>query len=147
MKWSRRKFLGASATAVVGAGVMAKAKLSCANERIGVFNKGIDSQGSDHIEDSSMDRRFRTIYLHTHPSMVAYMLHAKFWKEHTPPSYGFSPWSMRVDMDALLAGGVKAFLCTVYVVERTMFDDVWPLRLVSKIFPRSGHMPPLRSIN
>jgi microsomal dipeptidase-like Zn-dependent dipeptidase len=72
--------------------------------------------------------------------MVAYMLHSKFWQEHHPPAYGFYPYSMRVDIDALLAGGVKAFLSTVYVIERTMFDDIWPLRPLSHVFPRIGHI-------
>jgi membrane dipeptidase len=72
--------------------------------------------------------------------MHAYMFRAKFWKEHHPRAYGFSPWAMRVDFDALIAGGVKAFLCAAYILERTMFKDVWPLRLLSCVHPRPWHM-------
>jgi membrane dipeptidase len=87
-----------------------------------------------------MDSRFRTIDLHTHPSMLAYMFHTKFWKEQSPPAYGFCPWAMRVNIDALLAGGVKAFLCATYVLEQTMYKDVWPLNLLAHIHPRARHM-------
>jgi membrane dipeptidase len=43
---------------------------------------------------------------------------------------------MRVDIDALIDGGVKAFLCAAYAIERTMFNDVWPLRIAAAIHPR-----------
>jgi len=135
MHLSRRRFLGSSLATVVGAGTMAKGKAFGANERI-----SIQGQAGSYIKGLSSDSRLGTIDLHTHPSMVAYMLYANFWKEHSPSSYGFRPFSMRVDMDALITGGVKAFLSTVFVIERTMFDDVWPLRMLSRIFPRVGHI-------
>ena len=75
-----------------------------------------------------MDNRFGTIDLHTHPSMLAYMFHTKFWKAQRPTAYGFCPWAMRVNLAALLAGGVKAFLCAAYVLEQTMYKDVRPPR-------------------
>ena len=83
-----------------------------------------------------MDTRFKTIDLHCHPSMMTYMLGTKFWKKQNPTDYGFCPWAMRVNIDELLAGEVKAFLCTAYVLERIMFKDAWPLGLLSQVHPR-----------
>ncbi len=77
--------------------------------------------------------------LHTHPTMMAYMFGAKFWKAHHPPLW-FCPWSMRVDIDALIAGGVKTALCATYVVERPLFDDVWPLHILMALYPRAKHI-------
>jgi membrane dipeptidase len=87
-----------------------------------------------------MDHRLGTVDLHTHPSMLAYMFRTRFWKPQRPAAYGFYPWAMRVNLDTLLAGGVKAFLCTTYVLERTMYKDVWPLNLLAHVHPRFRHM-------
>lgn len=51
MELSRRRFLGASASAVLAAGMLAKGKVFGANERIGVCCIGIRGQGSSHIKD------------------------------------------------------------------------------------------------
>lgn len=48
---SRRKFLGASASAVLVAGTMAKGKVFGANNRIGVAVIGIHGQGNSHIKE------------------------------------------------------------------------------------------------
>ena len=84
-------------------------------------------------------RSFGLIDLHCHPTLMSYMFKTKFWKAHHPPLW-FCPWSMRVDMDALIEGGVKAFLCTTYVLEREMFDDVWPLQIVRALYSRGKHI-------
>ena len=86
-----------------------------------------------------VDTRFGILDLHMHPTLMAYMFKTKFWKAHHPPLW-FCPWSMRVDMDALIEGGVKAFLCTTYVLERELFDDVWPLQIVAALYPRGKHI-------
>lgn len=74
--------------------------------------------------------------LHTHPTLMSYMFGTKFWKAHRPPTW-WCPWSMRTDLAALAAGGVKVFLCSTYVIERELFSDVWPLRLVAAAYPRA----------
>ena len=48
---TRRKFLGASAAAVVAAGAMSKGKVFGANNRIGVCVVGFNGQGGSHIKD------------------------------------------------------------------------------------------------
>lgn len=73
--------------------------------------------------------------LHTHPTLKAYMFGRRFWRAHNPPPF-FNPLAMRTDLDALLAGGVRAFLCTVYVVERGWPRNVWPMRLLKPFYPR-----------
>ncbi|MDX9972113.1 MAG: Gfo/Idh/MocA family oxidoreductase [FCB group bacterium] len=50
MKISRRKFLGASASAVIVAGMMTKGKVFGANERIRMCCIGINGQGGSHIK-------------------------------------------------------------------------------------------------
>ncbi len=90
-------------------------------------------------DNAVLDPRFSVIDLHTHPTLKSVMFKTKFWRGHNPPAYWF-PLAMRVDLDAMLAGGVKAFLCTVYVVERPMVRDVHPLNLLSKLHPRARHI-------
>ena len=51
MEISRRKFLGASATAVLVAGTMAHGKVFGANNRIRMCTIGFNGQGSSHIKD------------------------------------------------------------------------------------------------
>lgn len=94
---------------------------------------------ADTANPSGNDPRFRVVDLHTHPSLKAYMFRTRFWRAHNPPS-GFFPLSMRVDLDALLAGGVKTFVCAAYAVERPMFADIWPLGLLTKMLPRARHL-------
>ena len=57
MAMSRRKFLGASASAVVVAGTMAKGKVFGANDRIAVAVIGIHGQGGSHIREFVEQRR------------------------------------------------------------------------------------------
>ncbi len=90
-------------------------------------------------DNAVLDPRFSVIDLHTHPTLKSVMFKTKFWRAHNPPAYWF-PLAMRVDLDAMLAGGVKAFLCTVYVVERPMTEDVLPLNFLCKLHPRARHI-------
>ncbi len=87
----------------------------------------------------AMDSGFGVVDLHCHPTMISYTFGPRFWKAHNPPLW-WCPWSMRVDFDALAAGGVKAFLCTTYVYEKELFADVWPLRAVAALYPRGRHI-------
>ncbi len=92
-----------------------------------------------NTSNGTTDPRFTVVDLHTHPTLKTVMFRHKFWRAHHPPAYWF-PLAMRVDLDAMLAGGVKAFLCTVYVVERAMVQDVLPLKILSKLHPRARHI-------
>ncbi len=51
MELSRRKFLGATAAAVIVAGTRAKGKVFGANERIRMCTMGFNGQGAGHIKD------------------------------------------------------------------------------------------------
>lgn len=53
MSITRRKFLGASASAVIVAGTMAKGKVFGANDRIRICQMGINGRGKDHLESYS----------------------------------------------------------------------------------------------
>lgn len=90
-------------------------------------------------ENVVVDERFRVFDLHTHPTLKSYMFGTKFWRAHRPPS-GFIPVSMCVDLDSLIDGGVKTFVCAAYVVEREMFSDIWPLGLLASVHPRAAHL-------
>ena len=91
------------------------------------------------MQTSDFDGQLGIVDLHTHPSMMPYMFGTKFWKAHHPPTW-YCPWAMRADLDALLAGGVKTFLCTTFVLERAMFDDIWPLRALAAVYPHARHI-------
>jgi len=77
--------------------------------------------------------------MHMHPTLKTFMLGKNFLERHNPPGF-FFPLTLRTDLDALLAGGVKAFFSTVYMVERDFLEDVWPLRILSKVMPRLKHI-------
>ena len=63
---------------------------------------------------------FPVVDLHAHPALKSCLLKTRFWKAHRPPA-GYFPLAMCVDVDALLHGGVKTFVCATYVPERALF--------------------------
>jgi membrane dipeptidase len=79
-------------------------------------------------------RALGIIDLHTHPSLKMMLFNARLWGKHVKPS-GFFEWTLRTDLDSLIAGGVKAVTCTAYVLERGWAADVWPIRYAAKFFP------------
>ncbi|HOV61638.1 MAG TPA: membrane dipeptidase [Candidatus Hydrogenedentes bacterium] len=85
------------------------------------------------------EHRFGVIDLHMHPTLKTFMLGKDMMARHHPPGF-FFPLTMRTDLDALLAGGVKAFLSTIYIVEKDFLTDVWPLRMVQRVLPRVRHV-------
>jgi len=82
---------------------------------------------------------FPVVDLHAHPALKACLFKTRFWEAHQPPA-GAWPFSMCVDFDALRAGGVKTIVCATCVVERAMFRDAWPLRLLAAVYPRARHL-------
>ncbi len=105
----------------------------------GADAKAGEVTGASAPARARVDARYGVVDVHTHPNMKSYMFKNRFWRAHNPPA-GFFPLTMRVDLDALIEGGVKAFICATYVVERVMFDDVWPLGVLGKIHPRAHHI-------
>lgn len=91
------------------------------------------------IAAAAVNSRFGVIDMHMHPTLKTFMLGKNFLKRHRPPGCWF-PLTMRVDLDALLAGGVKAFFSVTYMVERDFLGDVWPLRGLRRIMPRLNHI-------
>lgn len=85
-------------------------------------------------------RHLPVVDLHTHPTMKTLQFGKKFWDRHNPPGFFFCPFTMRTDLDALIAGGVKTLLCSVYVLEREWVNDVWPLKILRKFMPRMDHV-------
>jgi len=85
------------------------------------------------------DIQHPVIDLHAHPTLKTFMMYRHFWSTHNPPGFMFPP-CMRTDLDALIAGGVKAQLVAVYAVERGWVPDVWPLKFVKMIHPRVRHI-------
>lgn len=65
--------------------------------------------------------------MHMHPTLKTFMLGKNFLKRHYPPGFMF-PLTLRTDLDALIAGGVKAFFSVLYMPERDFLEDIWPLR-------------------
>lgn len=79
------------------------------------------------------------IDMHMHPTLKTFMLGKNFLKRHSPPGFMF-PLTMRTDLDALIAGGVKAFFSVIYMVEQDFLEDVWPLRYLRRVLPRLNHI-------
>ncbi len=86
-----------------------------------------------------IDQKLGVIDLHTHPTLKTFTFFHKFWKAHRPPGFMF-PFCMRTDLDALIDGGVKAFLCSIFVYEREMLEDLWLLKGLTKVYPRAKHL-------
>jgi membrane dipeptidase len=86
-----------------------------------------------------MSTNLGVIDLHVHPMLKTWMVNHKFWKAHNPPGFMFPP-CMRTDLDALMAGGVKAILSTCYIIERGLLDDAPPLKFIQKLYPRLERM-------
>ena len=82
---------------------------------------------------------FPVVDLHAHPALKSCLFKTRFWNAHHPPA-GYFPLTMCVDVDALLHGGVKTFVCATYVPERTLFKDVWPLGVLAAVHPRTKHI-------
>jgi membrane dipeptidase len=82
---------------------------------------------------------FPVVDLHAHPALKSCLFRTRFWKAHHPPA-GYFPLAMCVDVDALLHGGVKTFVCATYVPERELFRDVWPLGVLAAVHPRAKHI-------
>ncbi len=90
-------------------------------------------------QEGPSGKRFPVLDLHSHPAMKAYMFRHRFWKTHAAKP-GMSPASLVADLDALVNGGTGAFLCATYVPERAFFSDVIPLRVLSRLHPRTHHV-------
>lgn len=105
----------------------------------GVTETPGNSPATAVAERPMADARFGVVDLHTHATLKPYLFGAKFWRAHGAPA-GFFPLKMCVDLDALMDGGVKTFVCATYVVERQMFTDVWPLGLLASVSPTAAHL-------
>ncbi len=85
--------------------------------------------------ESTTDIGLDAFDIHTHIPIKTHMMGHKFYKRHNPPGMMWPP-CMRTDIDALIDGGVRAALSSVYVLEHTMREDVWAMRWLSKVVPR-----------
>lgn len=143
---TRRRFMGCAAvagtavigTAGVGVGIEASLKRSDETTQATENNEAL-KQLLLRSQEGPSGKRFPVLDLHSHPAMKTYMFRHRFWKTHeTKP--GMSPTSLVVDVDSLVNGGTGVFLCATYVPERAFFSDVIPLRVLSKLHPRTHHV-------
>jgi len=103
------------------------------------FSQTVEEDSMDHRDALPAEHRFGVIDIHMHPTLKTFMLGKNMMARHYPPGF-FFPLTMRTDLDALLAGGVKAFFSTVYIVEKDFLTDVWPIRMVQRVLPRVRHV-------
>jgi membrane dipeptidase len=84
-------------------------------------------------------RRFHhdalVIDAHVHPSLKTYLFKKRLWKTHRSGK-AFDPLTMRVDLPKAIAGGVDAFVSSIYLPERGLLDDCRFLKIASKIGPK-----------
>lgn len=85
------------------------------------------------------DPAFSVFDLHTHPTLKTFMFGKRFWERHRTPGF-FFPLTLRVHLDALREGGVSAFSCSTYAVERGWLEYVWLNRLSTFLWPNVERM-------
>jgi membrane dipeptidase len=144
---TRRRFMGCAAVAAgtavvgsvgVGAGIDTSLKRSHETTQAKENQEAL-KQLLLRSQEGPSEKRFPVLDLHAHPAIKAYMFRQRFWKTHEARP-GMSPINLVVDVDSLVNGGTGVFLCTTYVMERTLFSDVVPLRVLSKLYPRAHHI-------
>jgi len=143
---TRRRFMGCAAvagTAVIGAAGMG-AGIDASLKRSHETTQATENQEALkqlflRSQEGPSGKRFPVLDLHSHPAMKAYMFRQRFWKTHEAKP-GMSPTSLVADVDSLVNGGTGVFLCATYVPEREFFSDVIPLRVLSKLHPRTHHV-------
>ena len=71
---------------------------------------------------------------HVHPSLKTYLFKKKLHKRHRSGG-AVNPFTMRVDLPKSIAGGVDAFVSSIYLPERGLLDDCKFLKIAAKIGP------------
>lgn len=72
---------------------------------------------------------------HAHPANKTYLLKKKLHKRHRSGG-AFNPLTMRVDLPRMGEGAVDAVLSAIYLPERGLLSDCFPLRVVRFFAPR-----------
>ncbi len=72
---------------------------------------------------------------HAHPANKTYLLKKKLDKRHRSGG-AFNPLTMRVDLPRMGEGGVDAVVSAIYLPERDLLSDCFPLRVVRFFAPR-----------
>lgn len=84
-------------------------------------------------------RRFHAAALvidaHAHPSLKTHLFKKRLGKSHRNGG-AFNPLTLRVDLPALIAGGVDAVVASHHLPERGLLDDCRALSLLSKVSPK-----------
>ena len=69
---------------------------------------------------------------HVHPSLKTYLFHKKLGKTHRS-GRAFDPFTIRVDLPRIIAGGVDALISSIYLPERGLLDDCKVLKFLRRI--------------
>jgi len=77
----------------------------------------------------NLHMRSTVIDMHVHPSLKTYLFSMNMKKRYKTAG-GWNPFTLRVDLQKLMEGGVNAILSTVYVPEKMMINDCWFLKLM-----------------
>lgn len=72
---------------------------------------------------------------HVHPSLKTYLFQRRLGRRHRNGG-AFNPFTLRVDLPALISGGVDTIIAAHYLPERGLLDDCRWLRWLSKVAPR-----------
>ena len=84
---------------------------------------------------ANLHARATVVDLHAHPTLKIALWGKQLADCHRSGG-AFDPFSMRVDFPKLKVGGVDVLLSTVYVPERALLADCFPLRIVKLLLPR-----------
>jgi len=72
---------------------------------------------------------------HVHPSLKTYLFRKKFVKTHRSGG-AFNPFTLRVDLPKIIAGGVDAVISSIYLPEKGLLDDCKVLKFLRPFSPR-----------
>ncbi len=77
----------------------------------------------------------RVLDLHAHPSLKTYFT-GRTLQHHQRARAGLAPHRLRSSYPSMRAGGVGALCSSVYVPERRLRSDCWPLAVAAVFLPR-----------
>lgn len=72
--------------------------------------------------------------IHAHPSLITNLFGSELYKCRNVGRFVY-PFGLRNNLPSLKAGGVDVLLSSVYVPERSLRDNCWPIKALCKVWP------------
>ncbi len=85
-------------------------------------------------EATRLHQRALVVDFHAHPSLKTYLFRRKLQKRYRPRGL-FWPFTLRTNLPSLSDGGVNAVVSAIYLPERALLSDCFPLRILQFLSP------------